>query len=452
MPAEYGEPLSPRELEIVELVAKGLTNREIAAQAFLSHNTVKVHLRNIFAKTNVASRTELTVLAIQEGWIEAPGIQVETEGETSEEAPAGAKSQEDLELSQLAPWPHHRWIALMVGLGLAVIVLLLPQRSSQQAAASDPGVVFGPVQSSIGASALETEDGWEELSPLPVRRAGLGVTAVNGRIYTVGGMTEDGPTGQLDIYQIENGSWESGTPRPLALANVGTVVVEDKLLVPGGCDVEWNPSPVTSLYDLKQDTWLEGSPLPTPLCAYALTVYQGKAYLFGGLGENGYQAVAYAYDIASDMWQALTAPHSARGFGAAAVLTNRIFYVGGYNGKQEQNVCEVYLPEANRWEECMPMLQPRGGLGLASIGGRLQAIGGGWDTYLGFNERYDPNTNQWAAMETPIIGEWRNLGLTTWHNALYIVGGWNGDYMNRTYTLEVLQFRIFIPTTSSGSP
>ena len=70
MPVEQGQPLSERELEIIALVAEGLTNREIAVRLFLSPNTVKVHLRNIFTKTGVSSRTELSMLAVQEGWVE----------------------------------------------------------------------------------------------------------------------------------------------------------------------------------------------------------------------------------------------------------------------------------------------------------------------------------------------------------------------------------------------
>jgi LuxR family maltose regulon positive regulatory protein len=52
------EPLSEREIEILQLVAEGLTNPEIAARLYLSLNTVKVHTRNIFGKLNVHSRTQ----------------------------------------------------------------------------------------------------------------------------------------------------------------------------------------------------------------------------------------------------------------------------------------------------------------------------------------------------------------------------------------------------------
>ena len=57
-PSSLVEPLSQRELEILKLMAQGLSNREIGERLFLALDTVKGHNRRIFDKLQVQSRTE----------------------------------------------------------------------------------------------------------------------------------------------------------------------------------------------------------------------------------------------------------------------------------------------------------------------------------------------------------------------------------------------------------
>ncbi len=57
------EPLSERELEVLELIAEGLTNQEIATRLFLTLNTVKAHTRNIYSKLGVNSRIQAVARA-----------------------------------------------------------------------------------------------------------------------------------------------------------------------------------------------------------------------------------------------------------------------------------------------------------------------------------------------------------------------------------------------------
>jgi LuxR family maltose regulon positive regulatory protein len=52
------EPLSEREIEVLALLAQGLTNREIAQQLYLSPNTVRVHTHHIYGKLSVSNRTQ----------------------------------------------------------------------------------------------------------------------------------------------------------------------------------------------------------------------------------------------------------------------------------------------------------------------------------------------------------------------------------------------------------
>jgi two-component system NarL family response regulator len=59
--------LTPREVTVLELVAKGLSNREIGAALSTSAGTVKTHLKRIYAKLGVGDRTEAALIAVQRG-------------------------------------------------------------------------------------------------------------------------------------------------------------------------------------------------------------------------------------------------------------------------------------------------------------------------------------------------------------------------------------------------
>jgi len=62
-------PLSPREIEVLQLVATGLRNKEIAAQMELSEQTIKNHLRSILHKLGVPNRTAAVLYAVRQGWL-----------------------------------------------------------------------------------------------------------------------------------------------------------------------------------------------------------------------------------------------------------------------------------------------------------------------------------------------------------------------------------------------
>jgi DNA-binding CsgD family transcriptional regulator len=59
--------LTPREIEILQLVLAGRTNKEIAAEIFVSEKTVEFHLNNIYTKVGVRKRNLASVWAIRQG-------------------------------------------------------------------------------------------------------------------------------------------------------------------------------------------------------------------------------------------------------------------------------------------------------------------------------------------------------------------------------------------------
>jgi len=66
---EPHEVLSEREIEVLRLATRGLSNKDIADELLLSARTVQGHLGHIFNKLNVSSRTEAVVCALKKGWV-----------------------------------------------------------------------------------------------------------------------------------------------------------------------------------------------------------------------------------------------------------------------------------------------------------------------------------------------------------------------------------------------
>jgi DNA-binding CsgD family transcriptional regulator len=442
---EYGESLTDRETELLQLVATGVTNRQVAQRLSISVNTVKVHLRNIYTKLGAESRTEATMMAVREGLVTIEGADAPPEGA---ESTSLLTQISFLPLTPQPPLPWFKRLALLAALLVVVtgVAVTWPYDRSQDVALGLPPAL----ESGRTAPQVQPAEGslWREQAQMPTRRAHLALAVTTDRILAIAGQTPEGSTSVVEIYHPGDDIWTRGADKPTPTAYVSAAMIGAEILVPGGCDAENTPTSKVEAYSLADDAWHEVSPLPEPRCAYALASLDGFLYLFGGWDGERYVATVFIYDLRTEAWTEGASMTTERGLAAAAPLAGRLYVVGGYDGTHELTTCTVYSPAEGTWEECTPLAVGRGGLGLVSLGGQLYAIGGGGRrTYLGFNERYSPNDDRWSAVETPIVGEWRSPGVVVMDNAVYAIGGWNGDYLSLNQVYEPLPFRIFVPIT-----
>lgn len=455
MPTDDVQSLSEREIDILRLLATGASNQEIARALVISPNTVKVHLRNIYEKLQVQSRTEATLVAIRAGLVT---VDTSTAPATpSEEATAAGGSipapppplvapRPDL----VAPPPIARWqrFFLLAMVGMALLALLLPwlHALASPSATRQVDLVSDAASPAVALPIRQETQRWQTRAPLPGPRSRLALVGFRDQLYAMGGETPNGVTGSVDAYVPERNEWQPRSNLPRPLANIQGAVLKNLIYVPGGTLADGRITHRVVRYDAIADAWGEGPPLPGPRAGYALVSTGENLYLIGGFDGTGVVAGVLVFDPASSTWRSGPPLPAPRAFAGAALLDNRIYVAGGFDGNRPADTLFVLDLDAAApaWTAAAPMQTARSGLGLTTEGSGLYAFGGGWNQALDFHERYDPFTNTWSTIASPSRGPWRHLGVATLGPMLHLAGGWNGDY-SAAHEQYQAGFRTFMP-------
>lgn len=433
------EPLSEREMEVLRLVARGLTNEQIARELVISTNTVKVHLRNIFAKLGVASRTEASLYAVRQGWVslEAPPL-----AETSPEAPVTGSSpvvEETLPLPQPRVRPAVRrflWAFLLLASALALAVLLnlsglLDRLSPQPSPSSAPSLSFSFRR-------------WSTKAGMSTPRGNLALVAFRGALYALGGYGPEGVTSAVERFDPQEDTWIPLAAKPTAVAEVQAAVLGGHIYLPGGCGKGGRPLSTTEVYLIERNQWSTVAALPRPLCAYALAAFEGKLYLFGGWDGERYREEILRYDPENDRWEEAGRLPFPLGHAGAVVGDDRIYLVGGINAEGPLDVLVEYLPALSAVNP-----QPLPGVSLGRVsaallyGDYLYVLAGPDVSGQATLWQYHLRSKGWQVTEPAPSPLYPGAALAGIGTELFAVGGMNGD----TPLAQTLEYRaIFVVT------
>ena len=235
-------PLSDREIEVLKLVATGATNQQVARALVISPNTVKVHLRNIFEKLGVQSRTEATMEAVRRGLVSVPGAVAgrAADGVAPEagagggEVPTAPLVVVDLPVSLRSPVAGWQRAYMLAALLVVVIVALAPVWWRARGAAPAPTPFSDTGLPLIAAAPRLDVARWTTKAPLPEPRSRLALTTDGTKLYAIGGEIDGKVTDQVVIYDPRNNGWLPGSSKPTAVANVMAAYLNDRIYVPGG--------------------------------------------------------------------------------------------------------------------------------------------------------------------------------------------------------------------------
>jgi DNA-binding CsgD family transcriptional regulator/N-acetylneuraminic acid mutarotase len=474
--------ISEREREILRLVATGATNQQIAYQLNISVNTVKVHLRNIFGKIGVASRTEATVFAVRSGLVqlseaasEAGVVPPTAVAETlPDEAEPLLAQLDDADVFADTPETAHEWTAvpirpvvapaapapvakgrfwllggvLLAALLIAGAVALYITRNNTIAPATSTAV-----SSSTDQPTVDTQTRWRTLAPMPSGRAGFALTSYNSDnnqyFYVIGGETNGTVSDQLLRYEPGTNTWTALTSKPTAVSDVQAEVIGNKVYVPGGRLASGAISDVFESYDPRRDKWTALKPLPSKLSGYALAAFEGKLYLFGGWDGQNYHAEVWQYDPGLDKWSAKSPMQTERAFADAAVpeRQGRIYVIGGENTSGALTTNESYNPaeddgSGQSWSTKAPLPAPSSHLAAATTGRTIFVIGGssGGKQLL----QYSVALDSWKPDALP-IEPLRDLRAEANIDKLYVIGGQNGSTSSAAAYDYQANYNVFLP-------
>lgn len=482
---ELGEPISERELDVLHCLAEGASNREIAQQLSISPNTVKVHLRNIYTKLGVSSRTEATTVALQKGVVTIPGVEAEEEaaGEEADEVealPAAYAEQVPAEgmrdepatdgdrddangdsVSQAGAWlaAANRRVLFLGGIAVVAVLLLAAlavgrllgedgaEGTPQAETATTPDGETGFVETPVG-------DNWLAARSLPSPRAHMAVVNVGLEVYGIGGEAAEGVDNAVTVYDTQERQWSERAPKITAVADATAAVLAGEIYVVGGRLEDGRATTIVEAYSPLNDGWRPVTPLPRPIAGGLALVSGGKLYLFGGQDGDEVLDAVYAYDPAADRWETLPAMQQARVFAAGGTMGSDLYVAGGSDGRRALATCERFDPVEEVWASCPDLLEPRAGAAAAVVLNKLYVIGGGLHGDVSFSEVYDAENESWSEVTTPMLSEapvWPHLGVTNVETRIYALGGMrDGSPSGDVYVYAPLVYQFFIPAASSG--
>jgi len=420
-----GSGLSEREQEILHLLATGASNKEIAQQLFLSPNTVKVHLRNIYIKIGVNSRTEAALYAVNVGLAGSGALLGESASPNilADGSLSGENTLRQGAVAETARGFRRGWKFYTLLAAALLIVLITGSYVGRF-------LVENPQDGSLyqGISIYESPR-WKVLASMPTARYGLAAVVYQESIFAIAGHTVVSPTGTVERYDPTNNSWTTLSPKPTPVYEIGAVVVGGRIYVPGGRLESGETSTVLEIYDPRKDVWEQGARMPRGLSAYALTVYEGTLYLFGGWDGKDFVDIVFSYDPVMDTWDEKQRLPSARGFAGATTTGGRILILGGYDGRSAFKDNLIFQPDLDEetrsyWQDLQAMPVGRYGMGVTSIAEVVLVVGGTDARGRSLTSlEFFPLTNEWKTFEQLSPQPWTELAVVPLGGNIYILGG-----------------------------
>ena len=337
---------------------------------------------------------------------------------------------------------------------------------------------------------------WKKAAPFPMPDEELYGTAVNGKMYVIGGWDDGKAAGLNYEYDPATDKWTEKKGMPRSAHHAAIAAANGKLYVIGGFvppkDTQiptggaWEPIADTWEYDPAADSWKSLAPVPTKRGAAVAVEVAGKIYVIGGattvagskdpyftfFGPSLVLTTNEVFDPATNKWESRKPMSVARNHAYAAAVNGKIYVIGGRTGHAfilsatNTDVVEEYSPVSDMWsapKERMPT--PRSGGAWGTDGRRIYVAGGEVTTKelvgaFRAVEAYEPATNSWISLP-PMSMPRHGIAGAVIGNEFHLVSGMiqsagalsflDPRLEVHTGQHDVLELNFFFPTPATGA-
>ncbi|HSH01102.1 MAG TPA: kelch repeat-containing protein [Anaerolineae bacterium] len=485
---DLGDELSSRELDVLQCVTTGSSNREIAETLHISPHTVKVHLRNIYTKLGVSSRTEATTVALQQNLLTTDATDTADTASTTDKTdtitdtapteplspppptdsiPQQAKPPQltapapqttspsipPLSESTLAPtappipttaaYSHLQSLIAIVTIMFFILVTII--LLSWRSAGTLPVTSITPTPTPYEITQID-DSRWFLSQPPPQTIQRMAVATIGVNVYQIGGQLEQAVTNNVFAFSSLTGEWRPAADKLTAVADTTAAVLSGEIYVPGGRQQNGNATSSVEVYSPVNDAWRPITNLPQPRAAGLAITDSSFLYYVGGQNQNEYHNSIYQFDPSQQQWRTLPPMPTSRAFATGGIVAGNLFIVGGQNESGPLTTCEKFDIATQEWSTCPQSPQPLPAGGTAILLNKLYFFSSNLTNNWGW--LYTPNTMTWEPIPAPPLTD-TDLSpypvLTTIENRVHLFGGRNDTGQTNHFVYAPFVYQFFIP-------
>ena len=282
---------------------------------------------------------------------------------------------------------------------------------------------------------------WTTKASMPTRRNAGAIGVVNGKIYYIGGHTDDTVVNTVEEYDPTSNSWTTKAPMPTARCLSAYATLNGKIYVFSGCAddscmttqavEEFTPSSTGG-----SGTWATKATMPYGAQAPFAASVGSKIYVMGGatVPNSVFTNAVYEYDPVADTYKPMSPMAVARDGAGTAVVDGKIYVVGGYGSDSSARI-DQFDPAAGAtgtWTQESSLSISRFMPAVATVDGFVYVYGGlgvpvqpNSTNVVSVGEIYSPASN--SVMMGPAMHVAKTAALSAVvGNKIYFVGGYIG--------------------------